>query len=201
MAFKNGIDLSLKYEDYTKDKATKTLGLRLAYGFSAVKMAVHKKAGCSVNNSDTEIGISINPGVDVNSSNNKILGGDIALYQPVTNNLMATFSAGFTHMNRQYLSTYGLMDGNGNIYYNNNLTVRNIVPVKAGLRAFLGDVFYLGGEAGVAFASNRNTSFVYTPSLGFKLRNGLDIGAKYDNYSHRLIQDALSLKLGYRFKL
>ena len=200
MAFKNGIDLSLKYEDYTKDKATKTLGLRLAYGFGTRSMTAHKKAEISANNGGTEIGISFNPGVDINSSDNKILGGDVTLYQPVTNNLVATFSAGYTHMNRQYLSTYGIMDSNGNVYYNNNTTVRNVVPVKVGLRAYLGDVFYLGGEAGVAFASKRNTSFVYTPSLGFKLRNGLDIGAKYDNYGNRLVQDALSLKLGYHFK-
>lgn len=200
MAFKNGIDLSLKYEDYTKDKATKTLGLRLAYGFGTRSMTAHKKAETTANNGGTEIGISFNPGVDINSSNNKILGGDVTLYQPVTNNLVATFSAGYTHMNRQYLSTYGIMDSNGNVYYNNNITVRNVVPVKVGLRAYLGDVFYLGGEAGVAFASKRNTSFVYTPSLGFKLRNGLDIGVKYDNYDSRLVQDALSLKLGYHFK-
>ncbi|WP_426584149.1 hypothetical protein [Mucilaginibacter sp. R-33] len=201
MAFKNGIDLSLKYEDYTKDKATKAMGLRLAYGFGARSMAAHKKAENNADESGTEIGISFNPGVDINSSDNKIIGGDVTIYQPVTNNLVAMFSAGYTHMNSQYLSTYGIMDSNGNVYYNNNLTVRNVVPVKVGLRAFLGDVFYIGGEAGVAFASHKNTSFVYTPSLGFKLRNGLDIGVKYDNYSHRLIQDALSLKLGYHFKL
>ncbi|MDB5150533.1 MAG: hypothetical protein JWQ57_4553 [Mucilaginibacter sp.] len=201
MAFKNGIDLSLKYEDYTKDKATKTLGLRLAYGFGTRSMTAHKKAESATNDSGTELGVSFNAGSDINSSDNKILGGDITLYKPLTNNLVATFSVGYTHMNRQYYSTYGLTDGNGNVYYNNNFTVRNVVPVKVGLRLFLGDVFYLGGEAGVGFASKRNTSFVYTPSLGFKFKNGLDIGAKYDNYGNRLIQDAVSLKLGYHFKL
>jgi hypothetical protein len=79
--------------------------------------------------------------------------------------------------------------------------VRNVIPVKAGLRVYLADIFYVGGEAGVGFASKRNTSFVYSTSLGVKLKNGIDIGAKYDNYSHRLIQDAISLKLGYHFKL
>ncbi|HEX8021641.1 outer membrane beta-barrel protein [Mucilaginibacter sp.] len=201
MAFKNGIDLSLKYEDYTKDKATKTLGLRLAYGFSARSMDAQKKSASPANVTNSEIGISFNPGVDVNSSDNKILGGDVTLYQPVTNNLVATFSAGYTHMNTQYLSTYGIMDGNGNVYYNYNLTVRNVVPVKIGLRVFWGDMFYLGGEAGVAFASRRNTTFVYSPLLGVKFKNGLDIGAKYENYDNRLVQDALSFKLGYHFKL
>lgn len=201
MAFKNGIDLSLKYEDYTKDKATKTLGLRLAYGFGIRNMAAHKKPARPANDNNTEIGINFNAGVDINSSDNKILGGDVTLYQPVTNNLVATFSAGYTHMNRQYISTYGIMDGHGNVYYNNNLTVRNVAPVKAGLRVFLGDMFYLGGEAGVAFASKRNTTFIYSLSLGFKFKNGLDIGTKYENYGNRLVQDALSVKLGYHFNL
>lgn len=201
MAFKNGIDLSLKYEDYIKDKAAKTLGLRLAYGFGTRSMAAHKKQASPANDNNTEIGISFNPGVDINSSDNKILGGDVTLYQPVSNNLVATFSVGYTHMNRQYVSTYGIMDGNGNVYYNNNITIRNVASVKAGLRVFLGDLFYLGGEGGVAFASKRNTTFVYSPSLGFKFKNGLDIGAKYENYGNRLVQDALSVKLGYHFKL
>jgi hypothetical protein len=104
-------------------------------------------------------------------------------------------------MNKQYLSTYGLVDPNGVVYYNNNLTVRNIIPVKAGLRLFLGNVFYLGAEAGAAFASQSNTSFIYTPSLGLRFGNGIDVGAKFDGYDNRLIQDALSLKLGYHFKL
>jgi len=201
VAFKNGIDVSLKYEDYTKDKATKTLGLRLAYGFGARSMAAHKKTGSAANDGETELGVSFNPGVDVNSSDNKIFGGDVSLYKPLSNNVVTTFSVGYTHMNRQYYSSYGIMGGSGNVYYNNNFSVRNVVPVKVGLRLFLGDVFYLGGEAGVAFASKRNTSFVYSPSFGFKFKNGLDIGAKYDNYGNRLIQDALSLKLGYHFKL
>ena len=199
LAFKNGIDLSVKYEDYTKDKSTKSIGLRLGYGFGTRKMAAHKKASREVDG--LELGISLNPGVNVNSDDDHILGGEVALYKPITNNLEATFSVGYTHMFRSYYSTYGIMDNAGHVYYNNNYSVRNVVPVKAGLRLYLGDVFYLGGEAGVGFASNRNSSFVYTPSLGIKLRNGIDVGVKYDNYSHRLIQDALSLKLGYHFKL
>jgi hypothetical protein len=201
LAFKNGIDLSLKYEDYTKDNATKTLGLRLAYGFGTHSMIAHQKASAASGNERTELGISFNPGVDVRSSDNKILGGEAALYKPITDNLVATFSAGYTHMNKQYLSTYGIMDSKGHVYYNTNLSVSNVVPIEVGLRLFLGDVFYIGGEAGVALASKRNSSFIYTPSLGLKLHNGIDIGVKYDGYSNRLIKEALSLKLGYHFKL
>jgi hypothetical protein len=199
ITFKNGLDLSLKYEDYTKDNATKTLGLRLAYGFGMRSMSAHKKTTSGTRGA--ELGFSFNPGVDVNSSDNKILGGDVAFYQPFTDNLVGVLSVGYTHMNKQYLSTYGIIDPNGFVYYNTNLTVRNVIPVKVGLRLFLGNVFYLGGEAGVAFASQNNTSFIYTPSLGFKFSNGIDIGAKFDGYSNRLIQDELSFKLGYHFKL
>lgn len=198
LAFKNGMDLSLKYEDYTKDKATKNIALRLGYSFGTRKLATRKKA---TDVKGWELGLSVNPGVDVSSSDNSILGGEISLHKPLSGNIEATVSAGYTHMFKSYYSTYGIMDDYGHVYYNSNYTVRNVVPVKAGLRLYLADSFYLGGEAGVGFASNRNTSFVYTPTLGIKLKNGIDIGAKYDNYSHRLIQDAVSLKLGYHFKL
>ncbi|MDN3548360.1 hypothetical protein [Mucilaginibacter aquaedulcis] len=198
LTFKNGIDLSVKYEDYTKNKATKNIALRLAYGFGARRLNSHKTAHKS---NDLELGVSINPGVSVESSDDHILGGDVTLYKPLSGNIEATFSVGYTHMFRSYYSTYGIQDDAGNVYYNTNHNVQNVIPVKAGLRLYLADTFYLGGEAGVAFASKGNSSFVYTPSLGIKLKNGIDIGAKYDNYSHRLIQDALSLKLGYHFKL
>jgi hypothetical protein len=198
LAFKNGIDLSLKYEDYTKDKATKNIALRLAYGFGARRLSPHKTMHQS---NGLELGVSINPGVSIESSDDHILGGDVTLYKPLSSNIEATFSVGYTHMFKSYYSTYGIQDDAGNVYYNNNYTVKNVMPVKLGLRVYLADIFYLGGEAGVGFASNGNSSFVYTPSLGIKLKNGIDIGAKYDNYSHRLIQDALSLKLGYHFKL
>ncbi|WP_183563525.1 outer membrane beta-barrel protein [Mucilaginibacter sp. SP1R1] len=199
LAFKNGIDLSLKYEDYTKDKATKNIALRLAYGFGARRLASHKTAGNG--SKDLELGISINPGVNIESADNHILGGDVTLYKPLSDNVKFTVSAGYTHMFKSYYYSYGLTDAAGNNYINNNSTVKNVIPVKVGLRLYLADTFYLGGEAGVGFATKRNTSFVYTPSLGFQLKNGIDVGVKYDNYSSRLIQDALSVKLGYHFKL
>jgi len=198
LAFKNGIDLSLKYEDYTKDKATKNIALRLAYGFGARKLSSHKAAHKS---DDLELGVSINPGASIESSDNHILGGDVTLYKPLSSSVDATFSVGYTHMFKSYYSTYGIQDNAGNVYYNTNHSVQNVIPVKVGLRLHLANIFYLGGEAGVGLTSNRNSSFVYTPSLGIKLKNGIDIGVKYDNYSNRLIQDALSLKLGYHFKL
>lgn len=201
LAFKNGMDISVKYEDYTKDKMTKNIALRLAYGFGTVKLGSRKPVTSTGNNHDFELGVSINPGASSDNWDDHILGAEVDLYKPLSNSLEATFSVGYTHMFNSYYYSYGIMDDNGNVYYNNNYTVKNVVPVKVGLRFYLADAFYVGGEAGVGFASNNNTSFVYTPSLGIKLKNGIDIGAKYDNYGSRLIQDALSLKLGYHFKL
>jgi hypothetical protein len=41
---------------------------------------------------------------------------------------------------------------------------------------------------------------MYTPSMGFKFRNGIDVGVKYDNYSNYNIDDVLAVKVGYHFK-
>ena len=198
LAFNNGIDLSVKYEDYTKDKATKKIALRLAYGFGSRKLVPHKKHD---EPKGWQWGISLNPGLNTSAFEGFVLGGELNLSKYLTSNTEVTFSGGYTHSFRQlnYFTTYD-PSYTGN-YESGGYNEKNVIPVKAGLRLYLGDQFYLGGEAGVAFAPHGHTAFLYTPSLGLKFKSGLDIGIKYDNYSSYRIIDAMSVKVGYHFKL
>jgi hypothetical protein len=197
VAFKNGLDLSIKYEDYTKSSVTKDVALRLAYGLGTRKLAIHKKSDYS---SDWQLGISADPGVTTAFSQ-ATLGGEISINKYLTSNLEFSLSAGYTHYfdNNYYhnvFQTTGVDPLNGSFY-----GPSDVVPVKAGIRLYAGDRFYVGVDAGAAFLTHGNTSFVYTPSIGLLLNNGLDIGIKYDNYSAFSVPDILSVKIGYRIKL
>jgi len=149
---------------------------------------------------DWELGISVNPGVTVGLGD-FIIGGDASLNRHLTKNLEATFSAGYTYFSKTHSGTYVTVSPNGTYVFNQDTIKKYVVPVKLGLRYYLLNKFYIGGEAGVGFASNGTNSFVYSPSIGIRFKSGFDFGVKYENYSSRLIQDNLSLKLSYRLPL
>ncbi|MGZ3873024.1 MAG: hypothetical protein ACXVJD_08900 [Mucilaginibacter sp.] len=197
LAFKNGLDISIKYEDYTTDRNTRDIALRFAYGIDLRKKASREKRERV---SGWQLGFSINPGVTTNSFDDKTLEVEVDLAKQLTNTLEFSFSAGVSHFFTPYRSYY---------YYNTAMwnsiqffnVERNVIPVKAGLRWYAGSRLYVAGEAGAAFGLNGATSFVYSPTIGLAYKSGLDIGVKYENYGDNAISDVVSLKLGYRFKL
>jgi hypothetical protein len=197
LAFKNGMDISIKYEDYTRDKATKNIALRLAYGFGARKVAPHKRTIEPA--TGLQWGVALSQGLTTGMFEGYVFGVEGNVSKTLGSNLEATFSVGYAHTahKQQYFST---VETPYNYFGKIQETQTNIIPVKAGLRVYLGDMFYLGGEAGAAFTTGGITSFMYTPSMGFKFRNGIDVGVKYDNYSNYNIDDVLAVKVGYHFK-
>lgn len=197
IAFRNGLDVSLKYEDYTKDKATKDIALRLAYGFNARKLAIHKR---SATTSNWQLGVALTTGLTTIAFEGFVLGGEASLNKHLTSNLEAFVSAGYSHYFQEYV---GYSINRNSNYWTVNLQgdSKGAIPVKGGLRLYAGNQFYVGGEAGAGFGMNGKTSFVYAPSVGIALDHGLDLGIRYDNYSHGNMPDVVSLKLGYKFKL
>jgi hypothetical protein len=60
----------------------------------------------------------------------------------------------------------------------------NIIPVKAGIKAFFSPNVYFGAEAGAAFISNGNVKFLASPALGFTSDDkAWDVSIRYENYS------------------
>lgn len=174
VAFPNGLDVSLKYEDYTKQSITKMLGLRLAYNINAKKLSFHKK---TTSMSNWQLGLNINPGLS--SGNSLALGAEVSLHKYLLNNIETTFSGGYT-------------------YFRNRET--SLIPIKAGLRLYPGNSFYIGGEAGVAIKPNNMIAdFLYAPIIGVNLNDKFDIGAKYDIYTN--ITEVFTLRFGYRIDL
>jgi len=82
------------------------------------------------------------------------------------------------------------------------------VPIKAGLRYFISEYIYGGGEAGVSFSTaNGNGSgiaFAYNPSVGveFPVSNtgSIDAGIRYEGWSRGSgTRSFIGLHVGYNF--
>jgi len=139
--------------------------------------------------STTSNGVIFSVGVDAglptgNLSNgyNWNIGGSVQADIPVVpQTLFVTVNAG-----------YNSLQGKSNAY-GTDLTATNIqlLPVKAGLKFFPVNHFYIQGEAGAAFALNKSdlgfdnsAAFIYAPQIGYQFPVGgssfIDAGVRYE---------------------
>jgi hypothetical protein len=136
-------------------------------------------------------GIILSVGVDagiptgnLNNGYNWNIGGSVQADIPVANQLFVTVNAG-----------YNSIQGKSNAY-GTGLTATNIqlLPVKAGLKFFPVNNFYIQGDAGAGFALNKSSlgftntaAFIYAPQVGYQFPLGgksfLDAGVRYEGSS------------------
>ncbi|MDB4902543.1 MAG: hypothetical protein JWQ63_1824 [Mucilaginibacter sp.] len=141
--------------------------------------------------STTSNGVILSVGVDagiptgnLNNGYNWNIGGSVQADIPVVNQLFVTVNAG-----------YNSIQGKSNAF-GTGLTATNIqlLPVKAGLKFFPVNNFYVQGEAGAAFALNKSSvgfnnaaAFIYAPQIGYQFPLGgksfLDAGVRYEGSS------------------
>jgi hypothetical protein len=108
-------------------------------------------------------------------------GGSLQADIPVANQLYFTINAA-------YLNFYGRdnVDGSGL-----NAPDIHLLPVKAGLKYFPVNYFYLQADAGAAFDLNKSTigydrtaAFIYSPQIGVQVplggRSYIDAGIEYE---------------------
>ncbi|BAU53518.1 outer membrane beta-barrel protein [Mucilaginibacter gotjawali] len=158
-------------------------------------------------------GVVLSVGVDAglpsgNLSNgyNWNIGGSLQADIPVAEQLFVTINAG-------YNSLQGKTDA-----YGTGLTATNIqlLPVKAGLKFFPANHFYVQGEAGAAFALNKSdvgfdksAAFIYAPQVGYQFPVGgksfIDAGVRYEGSTDFVSKNSNSqvnffaLRLAYAF--
>ena len=195
LAFNSGLDLSLRYEDFTKSSATKALALRVGYNIAARKLAFHAKSDAP---KVWQLGTSLLYGAAATGAVSKVIGGELSLSRHLNQNLEALVSTGYSYYNTQ-TDNYYFEFPTTNIEIRKS--ARSIIPLRAGIRAYAGNRLYAGAEAGAAFGSNGKTSMVLAPSLGLNFNNRIDVGIRYDYFKDEYQPSILSLKLGYRFKL
>ena len=80
----------------------------------------------------------------------------------------------------------------------------DIIPVKVGAKYFVGQNFYIAGEAGAAFEVANGggpVHFLWSPGIGYATKKW-DIGARYENFSGNGYSDGITaLRVAYGFGL
>lgn len=75
-----------------------------------------------------------------------------------------------------------------------------IIPVKVGIKSFIGDSFYWGAEAGAGFETPGGpVKLILSPAFGFASRSW-DVGLRYENFTesgHNYGMVALRLAYGF----
>ena len=142
---------------------------------------------------------------DFSDRYNWAIGGSIQGELPIVKDqLFITLNAGYYSFikNDDYTGTY-----------KSNL---QLIPVKAGLKFFPVKNFYVQGEAGVSFLTNKDdvgatksTTFAYAPQIGYQFNLGnssaLDLGVRFQGNSkftdNGSSNNFLGLRVAYSFGL
>lgn len=77
-----------------------------------------------------------------------------------------------------------------------------IIPIRAGIRFYPTDNFYLAGKAGVGIITipgDNYTSTAYSFGGGYMLSRAADLGVTYDGYSKAGSFGLVNLRIAYKF--
>lgn len=133
-------------------------------------------------NKGFRLGFGLNGGFPTDGAYDGSVGVDARLQYDFTKKTSLTLTSGYTHL------------------FNEPEEV-GFVPAKLGFKYFLGNQFYLMGEAGAAFGVNGNidNSLIVAPVFGFANKY-LDASLRYEYYSD-YETDQIALRLAYGFSL
>lgn len=161
----------------------------LVLAFAGLSLGANAQTSTSTTSSTTTSnGVILSVGVDagiptgkLSDSYNWSIGGSIQADFPVAPKLFVTVNAG-------YNSIQGKKNIDGTGFDATNI---QLLPVKAGLKYFLVDKFYVQGQAGAAFLlnksnldDNKSAAFIYAPQIGYQFalggKNYIDAGVRYE---------------------
>jgi hypothetical protein len=160
-----------------------------AFAFSA-KAQTTTPTSTTTTSTTTQSGIRYSIGVDAGiplgdfkDAHKWNLGGSVQADIPVLSNQL------FVTVNAGYNNVFGKKDIGG--VAGLDATDFHLIPVKAGLKFFPIENFYVQGEAGAAFllnksdvGANKSTAFVYAPQIGVQFpvsgSSFIDAGVRYE---------------------
>ena len=169
----------------------------IASAVAAVAMFIGtNQASAQSNSGDSRavrLGVGVSAGLPTNDNYNIALGGDLRLQKDFFSNISGTLSAGYTNFSVKDDSKSAL--GFNSIGY---------IPVKAGIKIFPVERFYISGEVGAGFGTDdgQGTALVYAPGIGLGFNNGLDLGVRYEGFAQNDTNlGQVALRLAYGFNL
>jgi len=151
-------------------------------GAKAQTAASAAKSSTSSNGVKFSIGVDAGiPSGNLSNGYNWNLGGSVQADIPVAQQLYVTVNAGYNNL-------YGKDNAYGTGF---KATDIQLLPVKAGLKFFPVNNFYIQGEAGAAFSLNKSdlgfdnsAAFIYAPQVGVQFPLGgksfIDAGVRYE---------------------
>lgn len=185
---------------------TSVLALSLSIVFTITSKAQDTPSE-SPNKSGVILSIGADAGIPIGSFKDRYdwnLGGSIQADFPVVEEkLYVTVNAGYTN----FFAKDDLAA---------NTTDLQLIPLKAGLKYFPADNFYLQGEAGTSLVvnkedilANKSATFVYAPQIGYQFQLGgenyIDAGVRFEGNSkltdNGSSNNFLGLRVAYAFGL
>jgi hypothetical protein len=164
-----------------------TLALAFAgLSFAAKAQTATTTSASTTTKSGIRYSIGVDAGIpvgDLKDTHKWNLGGSVQADIPVASQLFFTVNAGYNNI-------FGKKNIGGDSGF--DYTDIKLLPVKAGLKFFPIENFYIQGEAGAAFVLNKtdlgadkSTAFVYAPQIGVQFPvsasgNFIDAGVRYE---------------------
>ena len=171
----------------------------LASAVAAVAMfigASDANAQTTVNDGDSKalrLGVGLSVGIPTNDAYNLALGGDVRLQKDFFSNISGTLSAGYTNFSIK--NDVALPNGDKGIGF---------IPVKVGIKIFPVSRFYISGEVGAGFGTDKGqgTALVYAPGIGVGTNTGIDLGLRYEGFAYNNTNlNQVALRIAYGFEL
>jgi len=124
------------------------------------------------------------------------VGGSLKYCFPICTNTSLTVSGGYTYFPYR---------GDVTVAYTGYIKTNSgegYIPLKAGVKYFLSDLFYAEAQLGASIStqSGGGTRFAYAPGLGFRFDRRADIGLRYEGWSKSgTTISQIAVRLAYSF--
>ncbi|QJD97817.1 hypothetical protein HH214_19010 [Mucilaginibacter robiniae] len=152
------------------------------------------------------------PTGNLHNISNVGLGGTARIQYGINNNVALTLTSGYyNYFGKENTATY--VNGTNVTRVTNKAVDFGMVPVKAGIKAYVGSGFYVAGEIGAGFETKdaykgqtgdyneKATKLILAPGVGYSWTN-VDLGVRYENFSgNNNNYGMVALRLAYGFKL
>lgn len=139
-----------------------------------------------------DAGLPLGDAKDVSSV---FVGGSLKYDQPIAEKTAFTLTAGYSYL------AYNDMGKAVSKLIGENKSGVGFIPVKAGIKYFFADAFYGEAQLGAAFSTQKGagTAFAYSPGIGYKFSDVIDLGVRYEAWSKNGTTNQIAARLGFSF--
>jgi hypothetical protein len=135
--------------------------------------------------------LGLEAGLPVGSTStfyNFVIGGSLKYDMPIATGTAFTVSAGYSSFMGKTIGA-------------TKVASAGFVPFKAGLKYWFADAFYGEAQVGAVFStqSGGGTAFAYSPGIGYKFSDAVDLGIRYEAWSKNGTTGQIGARLAFSF--